>query len=101
MTTRLSTCHDLASNEADLEKLGGQFTTLQTCVTPTSLILPWFPSPARRTVKQINTEMFTTLYTYVETRRHAERTSDAIDVMIADGETTQNIIWVSPVSNVA
>ena len=100
MTARISTCNDLASNEADLKKLGGQFMTLQTSVTPTSLILPWFPSPARRTVKQVNTEMFTMLYAYIETRRHAELTGDAIDIMIADGETTQNIIWVSPVSKV-
>ena len=100
MTTRMSTCRDLAANNADLKKLRGQFMTLQTSVTPTSLMLPWFPSPARRTTKQVNTEMYTMLYTYIETRRHAELTNDAIDVLIADGETTQNIIWVSTASDV-
>ena len=70
--------------------------TLQTSATPTSLLLPWFPSPARKAVKQATTELFTLLYTYVETRRYSPPTSDAIDVLIADGETTQNIVGVSP-----
>ena len=41
--------------------------------------------------------MYTMLYTYVETRRRAELTSDAIDVLIADGEATQKIVGASPV----
>ena len=45
--------------------------------------------------KEATTELFTMLYTYVETRRDAELTSDAIDVLIAEGETTQNIVGVS------
>jgi hypothetical protein len=41
------------------------------------------------------TELFTMLRTYVDNRRKAEPTSDAIDVLIADGETTQVIVEVS------
>ena len=101
MTARMATCHDLTKNEADLKKINELFMTLQTNATPTSLLLPWFPSPARKTGKEATTELFTMLYTYVENRRHAEPTSDAIDVLIADGETTQNIVGVSPASKVA
>ena len=96
MTTRMTTCHDLTNNEADLKKIGGLFMTLMTSTTPASLLLPWFPSPARNKGKQATTDMYTMLYTYVETRRHAEPTSDAIDILIADGETTQTIVGVSP-----
>ena len=95
MTARMATCHDLTKNEADLKKINELFMTLQTSATPASLLLPWFPSPARKIGKEATTELFTILYTYVETRRHAEPTSDAIDVLIADGETTQNIVGVS------
>ena len=95
MTARMGTCRDLTENGSDLKRVGELFLTLQTCVTPTSLILPWFPSPARRTVRQATAEMYTILHTYVENRRQAEPTSDAVDVLVADGETTQNIIWVS------
>ena len=96
MIARMTTCRDLTNNEADLKKIGELFMTLQTSTTPVSLLLPWFPSPARKTGKQATLEMYTTLYSYVEARRDAEPTSDAIDVLIADGETTQNIVGVSP-----
>ena len=95
MTARMATCRDLTKNEADLKKIKKLFMTLQTSATPTSLLLPWFPSPARKAGKEATTELFTMLYTYVETRRNEESTSDAIDVLIADGETTQNIVGVS------
>jgi len=91
----MTTCRDLAKNEADLKKIGELFMTLQTSATPTSLLLPWFPSPARKTGKEATTELYTMLYTYVENRRNTELTSDAIDVLIAEGETTQKIVGVS------
>jgi len=92
----MTTCDDLIKNEADLKRIGGLFMTLQTSATPASLLLPWFPSPARKTGKKAATELYTLLYAYVETRKHAEPTSDAIDILIADGETTQNVVGVSP-----
>ena len=96
----MTICHDLATNEADLKKLRELFTTHQTSTTTLSLLLPWLPSPARKVAKQASTAMYIMLYTYVETRRGAEPTSDAIDILIADGETTQNIVGVSPTSEV-
>jgi len=96
MTARMATCHDLIKNEADLKRIGELFVTLQTSTTPASLLFPWFPSSARKTRKQAATEMCTLLYKYVETRRHAEPTSDAIDILIAEGGTTQKIVEVSP-----
>ena len=101
MTARMTACRDLTTNEADLKKIGELFMTIQTSTTPVSLLFPWFPSPARKAVKQATTDMHTTLSTYVETRRHAEPTSDAIDILIADGEVTQNIVGVSPAPEVA
>lgn len=95
MTARVTTCNDLAKNETDLKKVRELFLTLQKSATPTSLLLPWFPGSARKTGKEVTTELFTVLYTYVETRRRAELTNDAIDVLIADGETTETIVRVS------
>ena len=95
MTARMTTCNDLTKNETDLKKIGELFMALQASATAVSLLFPWFPSPARKTEKQATTELYIILHTYVETRRQAEPTSDAIDVMIATGETTQNIVRVS------
>jgi len=96
MTARMTTCRDLAGNEADLKRIGELFLTLQTSATPTSLLFPWFPSPARKRGKEATMEMYTMLYTYVESRRYAELSSDAIDFLIADGDTNQNIVGVGP-----
>ena len=98
MIARLTTCSDLAKNEADLKKTGKLLLTIQASITPTSLVLPWFPSPAKRTGQLATTELYTILYTYTEARKHAELTSDAIDLLIAEEETTQNIVGVSSTS---
>ena len=74
--------------------------TLQTSVTPVPLLLPRSPSPARKAVIQATTDMYTMLCIYIKTRRHAELTSDAIDMLIAEGETSQNIVGVSPAPEV-
>lgn len=94
-------CRDLANNEADLKKAGELLITLQTNTIPTSLLFPWFPSPSRRAGKQATTELYTMLCTYIETKRHAGLTNDAIDFLIIDGETTQKIAGVSPAPKVA
>ena len=95
MTAHIFACRDLADNRSDLKRIEELLTTLQISATPASLLLRWFPSPARKARKQATTELYTMLYTYVENRRRAEPTSDAIDLLIADGETTQNIVGVS------
>ena len=96
-TARVITCHDLIKNEADLKKVGELLLTIQTSVTPTSLVLPWFPSPTRRTRQRATTELCSILHTYIEARRHAEPASDAIDLLIAGGDATQDIIGASHV----
>jgi len=95
MTARMVSCRDLTENEADLKKLGELFSGFQASTTPASLLLPWFPSAARDAKREATTGLFTILYGYVERRRHAEPTSDALDVLIADGETTEIIVGVS------
>jgi len=100
MTARMTTCRDLTNNEADLKRIRELFLTLRTSATPTSLVFPWFPSPSRKTVKRATTELYTMLCTYVEARKRAELTSDAIDILIADGETTQKVVEASPVLEV-
>lgn len=94
MIARLTTCHDLTKNEADLKKIGELFMTHQASFTPITLLLPWFPSPGKQAGKHAATQLFTMLYTYVEKRRRAEPTNDAIDIMIADGEATKKIVGV-------
>jgi cytochrome P450 len=95
MTASILTCDELAKNETDLKKIAELLVTLQSSATPTSLLLPWFPSTARKEKRQANTILYTMLYAYVEARRRAEPTTDAIDVLIAEGDANHSIISVS------
>ena len=96
MTARMTTCHELTKNEVDLKKIGELFMTLQTSATPTSLLLPWFPSSAKKAGKRATTQIYTIICTYVKARRDAEPANDAIDILIADGETNEGIVEASP-----
>ena len=95
MTARILTCGELVKNETDLKKILELFMSVQSSATPASLLFPWFPSPAKKAKKRATVELYTMLCTYVETRRHAEPTTDAIDILIAEGDTTQGIVAVS------
>ena len=95
MTARMSTCRDLTKSGTDLKKIKELFMTINNNSTPVSCLMPWFPGPARKSIDRATTELFVTLRTYVEARRRAEPTSDAIDVLIADGDTDQRITGVS------
>ena len=101
MTARRTTCRDLTRNGDDLRKLKELFMIIHTDPTPVSCLMPWFPGPARKSINRATTELYSLLLNYIEARRHAVPTSDAIDVLIADGETDQRIIGVSSGPEVA
>ena len=94
MTARIGVSEDLAKNEAHLKRIAELFSVVHSGSTLTTSLLPWFPSPTRRATKDSTTELFTLLHTYVENRRQVEPTGEAIDILIADGETTQIIVEV-------
>ena len=71
-----------------------------TGATPTALIIPWFPSLGRMKILWAEMKIYLILRNYVEARRQAEPTIDATDILIAEGETTRDIVQVSPAPNV-
>ena len=95
MTARIFARRDLTKNGADLKKIKELFMAIHNGTTPVSSLLPWFPSPVRKSIKRTTIELYTLILTYAKARRHAEPTSDTTDVLIADGETDQNIAGVS------
>ncbi|KAF9546460.1 cytochrome P450 [Agrocybe pediades] len=93
MTVRMSTCGELARDLDTIEKIQSLYWTLEKSATPTVLLLPWFPSAAKKRKDEATKELFIMLYGVVEARRHAAVPSaDAIDVMIQQGMDTNNIV---------
>ncbi|KAF8890286.1 cytochrome P450 [Gymnopilus junonius] len=93
MTVRMATCDELANDVPTMNEMQRLYWVLEKSATPTALLLPWFPGPAKRRKEAATKELFTKLYTVVETRKAAEvPSSDAIDVLLGQGIPTEHII---------
>ncbi|KAF9457598.1 cytochrome P450 [Collybia nuda] len=95
MTVRMATCRELSTDLDAVTRLQGLYWTLEKSATPTSLLLPWFPGPAKRQKEVATKGIYALLDHFVECRRTADvPTSDAIDVLLSQGNDNQNIIAV-------
>ena len=91
----MATCRELATNMDAMARIQGDYMMLEKSATPVALLLPWFPSTAKKNNETATRNLFTTLYGYVEMRRKADtRTSDAIDVLLSNGLTSEEIVGV-------
>ncbi len=90
------TCRELSQDKAAIEKMAALYWTLEKSATPTALLLPWIPSPAKRMRKAAVTELYIHVVKYVKARRAAGATSsDPIDVLIQNGDSDPIIVNVS------
>lgn len=95
MTVSMATCREFATDMEALAHFQKLYWVLEKSATPTNLLLPWFPSKAKRDKEAATKELFTMLYGYVEKRRAAAvPNSDAIDLLIGQGLDNQAIIGV-------
>lgn len=95
MTVRMASCKELAADVPTIQKMGELYWKLEKSNTAMSTLLPWVPSRARRNRKEATVGLYEILSHYVDVRRKAEvASSDAIDVMIAEGESDNDIIQV-------
>ncbi len=98
MTVRMAACRELSRDKAAVEKMAGLYWTLEKSATPTSLLLPWIPSPAKRMREAAMIELYNHVVKYVKARRAAGATSsDLIDVLIQNGDSDLTIVHVSEV----
>jgi sterol 14-demethylase len=95
MTVRMASCQELATDPAMVQKMGELYWKLEQNATLVSLLLPWFPSTARKTTMQASKGLSDMVSHYVEVRRKANVPNlDAIDVLITDGADTPTIVHV-------
>ncbi|KAJ7465106.1 cytochrome P450 [Mycena latifolia] len=93
LTVRMGSCHELAEDKKTVARMAELLDVVEVNSTPASLLLPWFPSPARRAKDRAIKELFMTLGSYVELRRAASvRTREAIDHLLGEGCATSTII---------
>ena len=95
MTIRLAACRELAEDKVAVSKLIQIYWDLEHGVTPTSVLLPWFPSAARKRKNKATKELYMMFHGYIEARRHSPvPNTDTVDLLLADGCSTPTIVSV-------
>ncbi|KAF8993227.1 cytochrome P450 [Cyathus striatus] len=93
MTVRVLTCDELATNYEDIRILQKYYWDLEKSATPTALLLPWIPSPAKKKKLAANKALYTILKNYVDKRTAAQTPSaEAIDILLEKGDNEHDII---------
>ena len=96
MTVRMATCRELAEDKQAVEDLTRHYLNVEQSNTPVSLLLPWFPGPAKKAKDKATLDLYLLINKYVTMRREATIPSmDPIDLLIANGDSNEAIIFVS------
>ncbi|GBE78810.1 hypothetical protein SCP_0200070 [Sparassis crispa] len=93
MTIRMASCSELADDTEASARFEENFWTLEQSSTPVALLLPWFPSRAKRNRERATRELYSMLQGYIDKRRNADVPSaDTIDLLLQDGAEDAEII---------
>lgn len=91
----MASCKELAEDRKAMSDLAKYYWTLEKSATPVSLLLPWFPGPAKRAKEKSTIALYNLFNSFVELRRNAAVPStDPIDLFIAQGDSNGAIIGV-------
>ena len=92
----MASCDELATDFKAIEEMQELYWQLEKSATPTALLLPWFPGPAKKRKERATKELYTRLHDYVDLRKNATVPSpSAIDVLLGQGVPTPEIVAVS------
>jgi hypothetical protein len=91
----MATCDELSKDLQAIDEIQKLYWTLEKSATPTALLLPWFPSKAKKNREIATGALFMKLKSFVDLRREAKVPSaDAIDLLIGQGLSDPEIVQV-------
>ena len=97
MTVRVASCEEISEDREAVSRLAKHYLDIEKNTTAVGILLPWFPSSARKARQKATTALYTMLLPYVNTRRKASvRSMDSIDFFIAQGLSDDVIVTVRP-----
>ncbi|KAJ7664309.1 cytochrome P450 [Mycena rosella] len=91
LTVRMSSCQELANDQKAVARMSELIDVIEKNATPASLLLPWFPSPTRRSRQGATRELFAMMGAYVERRRAASFSLRLINAEYIN--TGMNVCW--------
>ena len=101
MTVRMASCAELAADFKTVDEIKLLYGQVEKSSTPTTMLFPWFPGPAKKTQERVSKILYTMLHGYVELRKNAAvPSSDSIDVLLAQGVPTPEIVEVSQLHHI-
>jgi hypothetical protein len=95
LTMRIVGCEDIANDPELLEKTLHLYVTIEKSATPTTIMFPWFPSPAiiKRTIA--GGRLYMIFKKIVEERKQTgKRGDDPLQYLIDQGDSVKRIIEV-------
>ena len=96
MTVRMATCPELAEDKQAIENVRRHYFAMEQNSTPVSLLLPWFPGPAKVLRTKATLQLYFLIKKYVTMRRETKvPSSDPINLLIANGDSDSVITSVS------
>ena len=92
----MATCRELAEDKQAIQDIRRHYFDMEQSTTPVSVLLPWFPGPAKKTKLKATGELYLLIRKYVTMRGETKTpSSDSIDLLIANGDSDEVIISVS------
>ena len=99
MTVRMASCRELSEDREAIARLSKTYLEVEKNGTPVTILLPSFPSLAKRAKKKATMVLYTTFLHFIQLRRKASIPSnDPIDLFISQGLPDHEIIQVRPSS---
>ncbi|KAG8743134.1 hypothetical protein FRC10_000351 [Ceratobasidium sp. 414] len=92
-TIRTIGCREIADSVENCQKLEQLYWHVEKGSTATSMLLPWFPSQARKMKMAATTEIYMWLDSIIKARQKEDRReNDALQDMIDSGESTPTVV---------
>jgi hypothetical protein len=95
LTARASTCHEIADDPKQIEKIARLYRTIEMGSNPRAMIFPWLPNRAVNAKNEALKELYMMLSGIIERRKATgHRNEDAFQVLIDAGDSTKDIVGV-------
>ena len=91
----MATCKELSEDREAIARLSKNYLEVAKNGTPVTLLVPWFPSHAKREKRKATIVLYSTFLRYIQLRRKSSNPSnDPIDLFISLGLSDDAIIAV-------
>ena len=95
LTIRAASCREIADDPEAVKKVTQLYWDAEKGSTPTSVLLPWFPSPARKRKVKATQELYMLLKASVDDRKENGKVEDdPMQALIDEGDGPNDIVQV-------